>query len=86
MKNHTINGGLNMKPTENYDQLMERFVKRIIQLTSRKTELKDSYDEYIKISEDIKRLEGSIHVVEYLRSGKLPNDGNHTGMKDHKPQ
>lgn len=75
-----------MKPTENYDQLMERFVKRIIQLTSKRTELKDAYDEYIKIGEDIKRLEGSIHVVEYLRSGKLPNDGNHTGMKDHKPQ
>lgn len=81
-----INGDLNMKPTENYDQLMERFTKRIIQLTSRKTELKDAYDEYIKIGEDIKRLEGSINVVEYLRSGKLPNDGNHTGMKDHKPQ
>jgi len=31
------------------------------------------------------RVEGSLQCVEYLVYGKLPNDGNHDGMKHHKP-
>ena len=75
-----------MKPTENYEQLIERFNKRTAQLTARADELYDSYSEYVKIQEDLARLQGSLQAVEYLAYGKLPGDGNHDGMKDHKPQ
>ena len=75
-----------MKPTENYEQLIERFTKRTAQLTARADELYDAYAEYVKIQEDLARLQGSMQAVEYLAYGKLPGDGNHDGMKDHKPQ
>ena len=74
-----------MKPTENYEQLIERFTKRTAQLTARADELYDVYSEYVKIQEDLARLVGSLQAVEYLAYGKLPGDGNHDGMKDHKP-
>ena len=75
-----------MKPTENYDQLLERFNKRTAQLTARAEELQQAVDEYNRIQRDLTRLEGSLQAVEYLAYGKLPGDGNHDGMKDHKPQ
>ena len=74
-----------MKQTENYEQLIERFTKRTFQLRARAGELKESYDEYVKIQEDLTRLVGSLQAVEYLAYGTLPGDGNHDGMKDHKP-
>ena len=74
-----------MKPTENYEQLIERFTKRTAQLTARADELYDAYSEYVKIQEDLARLVWSLQAVEYLAYGKLPGDGNHDGMKDHKP-
>lgn len=74
-----------MKPTENYEQLIERFTKRTAQLTARAEELYDAYSEYVKIEDDLRRLEGSLQAVEYLAYGKLPGDGNHDGMKNHKP-
>ncbi len=74
-----------MKPTENYDQLIERFNKRTKQLQEKKEELQTSYDEYVRIERDLDRLQGSLQAVEYLAFGKLPGDGNHDGMKDHKP-
>ena len=74
-----------MKPTENYEQLIERFTKRTAQLTARADELYDAYSEYVKIQEDLARLVGSLQAVEYLAYGKLPGDGNHDGMKNHKP-
>ena len=61
-----------MKTTENYEQLLERFTKRIKQVDPEDTE-RLSY------------LKGCIDTVEYLMTGKLPRDGNHDGMKDHKP-
>tara|TARA_B100000073_G_scaffold69784_1_gene51600 strand:- start:647 stop:877 length:231 start_codon:yes stop_codon:yes gene_type:complete len=73
------------KPTENYEQLIVRFTKRTMQLTARKQELQESYDEYLKITKDLTRLEGSMQAVQYLAYGKLPGDGNHDGMKDHTP-
>ena len=73
------------KPTENYEQLIIRFTKRTLQLTARKQELQESYDEYLKIIKDLTRLEGSMQAVQYLAYGKLPGDGNHDGMKDHTP-
>jgi hypothetical protein len=75
-----------MKPTENYEQLLERFTKRTAQLSARAEELYDYYAEYVKIEDDLRRLEGSRQAVEYLAYGKLPGDGNHDGMKDHEPR
>ena len=75
-----------MKPTENYEQLIERFNKRTAQLTAKAEELQGAVDEYNRIQRDLTRLEGSLQAVEYLAYGKLPGDGNHDGMKDHKPQ
>ncbi len=56
-----------------------------MQLVARKDEIKGWYDEYVKIQKDLTRLEGSLQAIEYLAYGKLPGDGNHGGMKDHKP-
>ena len=67
-----------MKPTENLDQLLERFTKRIAQI-----EAKDQTD---KTVEQLNYLRGCKDTVVYLMTGKLPNDGNHDGMKDHRPQ
>ena len=75
-----------MKQTENYDQLLERFYKRTTQLEERQVELEDAYQEYMQLDRDLDRLQGSIQAVEYLAYGKLPHDGNHGGMKDHKPK
>lgn len=75
-----------MKPTENYEQLIERFTKRTAQLSARAEELQGAYDEYVQIQKDLDRLVGSLQVAEYLAHGKLPGDGNHDGMKAHKPQ
>ena len=59
-----------MKPTENYEQLIERFTKVTAQLTARADELYDAYSEYVKIQEDLARLVGSLQAVEYLAYGK----------------
>ncbi len=75
-----------MKPTENYEQLIQRFTKRTTQLSARLAEVKEPYEEYLRIQKDLTRLEGSLQAIEYLAYGKLPGDGNHDGMKDHKPQ
>ena len=74
------------KPTENYDQLIDRFTKRTAQLSARAAEVKEAHDEYHRIQKDSTRLEGSLQAIEYLAYGKLPGDGNHDGMRDHKPQ
>jgi len=74
------------KPTENPEQLLARFEKRIKQLTARQDEIKGWYDEYIKLEKDLTRLQGSVDAVTYIATGALPGDGNHGGMKDHKPK
>jgi malate synthase len=79
-------GDRRMKETESYEQLIERFTKRTAQLTARTEELQKAYDEYITLQRDLDRLAGSLQAVEYLAYGKLPGDGNHDGMKDHKPR
>ena len=66
------NPDLHAKPTENLQQLKERFTKRLKQVSPEDTETK-AY------------LLGCLDVVEYLATGKLPSDGNHDGMKSHKP-
>ena len=71
-----------MKPTENYEQLLERFTKRIEQIKSKEASTSVEYD---KINEQLHYLRGCKETIEYLMPGKLPNDGNHDGMAHHKP-
>ena len=71
-----------MKPTENYEQLLERFTKRIEQIKSKEASTSVEYD---KINEQLHYLRGCKETIEYLMTGKLPNDGNHDGMAHHKP-
>ena len=74
------------KPIESYDQLIERFTKRTTQLSARLAEVKESYEEYLRIQKDLARLEGSMQAIQYVAYGKMPGDGNHDKFKDHKPQ
>ena len=74
-----------MKTTENYEQLLQRFTKRVTQLETEQEGLRSSYDRWIELDKQLERLEGSIQAIEYCAFGKLPGDGNHDGMKDHKP-
>ena len=62
-----------MKQTENLQQLMERFTKRLNQTNP---------DDKERVS----YLKGCIDTVDYLATGKLPNDGNHDGVKNHRPR
>ena len=62
-----------MKQTENLQQLMERVTKRLKQVNP---------DDKERVS----YLKGCIDTVDYLSTGKLPNDGNHDGMKNHRPR
>ena len=62
-----------MKQTENLQQLMERFTKRLKQVNP---------DD----KETVSYLKGCIDTVDYFATGKLPNDGNHDGMKNHRPR
>jgi len=74
------------KPVENYEQLIQRFTKRTMQLVARQDELKGWYEEYVKNENDLKRLEGSLQAIEYVAYGKMPGDGNHDKFKDHTPE
>ena len=74
-----------MKPTENYEQLRERFEKRKEQLRQRLRDNEEAHDIYIRTVDDLDRLEGSLQVIDYLQYGILPNDGNHDGMENHQP-
>ena len=71
-----------MKQTENYEQLLERFTKRIVQI---KEQTPVNTVEADKISGQLHYLRGCKETIEYLMTGQLPNDGNHDGMAHHKP-
>tara|TARA_B100001250_G_scaffold44237_1_gene34809 strand:- start:356 stop:601 length:246 start_codon:yes stop_codon:yes gene_type:complete len=71
-----------MKPTENYEQLLVRFTKRIEQLKGKDVATPREME---KINEQLHYLRGCKETIEYLMTGKLPNDGNHDGMKHHRP-
>ena len=75
-----------MKQTENLEQLLARFTKRTVQLEAEQAKLDDAYEKWVKLDEQLHYLRGCKETVEYLMTGKLPNDGNHDGMKDHKPR
>ncbi len=72
-----------MKQTENYEQLLARFTKRIAQIKEQKTLTVEESD---KVNEQLHYLRGCKDTIEYLMTGKLPNDGNHDGMKHHRPR
>ena len=74
-----------MKETENYEQLLSRFTKRTEQLEGKQFQLADSHEDWLKIDNQLHYLRGCKETIEYLMSGKLPNDGNHHGMKNHRP-
>ena len=74
---------MKMKPTENLDQLLARFTKRIDQISSQSTK---NTVEAEKVKEQLDYLRGCKDTIEYLMTGQLPNDGNHDGMKNHQPQ
>ena len=74
-----------MKTTESYEELLQRFTKRVTQLETEQQELRPAYDRWEELEKQLERLEGSIQAIEYCAFGKLPGDGNHDGMKDHKP-
>jgi hypothetical protein len=81
-----MTGDKETKTTESYEQLIERFNKRTTQLEIRKEQLQPMYSEYVQIERDLERLRGSLQVAEYLAYGTLPGDGNHDGMRHHKPR
>tara|TARA_B100001778_G_scaffold292875_1_gene263715 strand:+ start:110 stop:352 length:243 start_codon:yes stop_codon:yes gene_type:complete len=72
-----------MKQTENLEQLLKRFTKRIAQIQS---QTPTNTVEAEKIKGQLDYLRGCKETVEYLMTGKLPNDGNHDGMAHHKPR
>ena len=74
-----------MKKIETPEQLLQRFSKRTMELQRKLSELEGAHLEYLKLEKDLERLRGSEQAVRYIVSGKLPNDGNHDGMRDHKP-
>ncbi len=74
------------KPIESYEQLIQRFTKRTMQLNARQDEIKGWYEEYVKNENDLKRLEGSLQAIQYVAYGKMPGDGNHDKFKDHTPE
>ena len=74
-----------MKPTENLEQLLVRFTKRTEQIKEEQENLPKGDENWIKRSEQLHYLRGCKDTIEYLMTGKLPNDGNHDGMKNHKP-
>ena len=71
-----------MKQTENYEQLLVRFTKRIEQI---KKQTPANTVEAEKVKEQLDYLRGCKDTIEYLMTGKLPNDGNHDGMEHHRP-
>ena len=54
------------KSVESYEQLIQRFTKRTMQLSARQDELKGWYEEYVKNENDLKRLEGSMQAIQYV--------------------
>ena len=75
-----------MKTTESHEQLLQRFSKRVAQLQEEQGKLDSAYERWIELDKQLERLQGSIQVAEYLAYGKLPHDGNHDGMRNHKPK
>ena len=74
-----------MKPTENLEQLLERFTKRTTQIKTKQEFAVEGTKIWVEFENQLHYLRGCKETVEYLMTGRLPNDGNHDGMKHHKP-
>ena len=74
-----------MKPTENLEQLLARFTKRTTQIKAKKDQIQRDSPQWAMLESQLDYLRGCQDTIIYLQTGKLPNDGNHDGMKDHKP-
>ena len=75
-----------MKQTENYDQLLQRFTKRYDQVKAKQDPVVKGCPAWVELENQLHYLRGCKDTIVYLMTGKLPNDGNHDGMKDHKPR
>tara|TARA_B100001996_G_scaffold235888_1_gene182165 strand:- start:191 stop:427 length:237 start_codon:yes stop_codon:yes gene_type:complete len=75
-----------MKHTENYEQLLERFTKRYDQMKAKQDPITEGCPAWIELNDQLHYLRGCKDTIVYLMTGKLPNDGNHDGMKNHKPR
>ena len=75
-----------MKQTETYEQLITRFTKRLDQVLSKRDTLVEQPEEWLRVDAQVHYLRGCKDTVEYLMTGQLPKDGNHDGMKSHKPR
>ena len=62
------NSDLHKKPTENLEQLMKGLTKRLD-------------EESVENKETIAYLLGCRDIVDYLATGKLPSEKNHTPIK-----
>ena len=74
------------KQTEDYDQLLVRFNKRKEQLTKEQETFREAHEKWVHLVERLSYLLGCIDTITYLKTGKMPSDGNHDGMKDHQPR
>ena len=74
-----------MKRTESYEDLLERFTKRTNQVLVKRNNITEKCPAWEELNEQYHYLQGCIDTVVYLMTGKLPQDGNHDGMKDHSP-
>ena len=54
-----------MKPTENYEQLLARFTKRVAQLEAEQAKLDESYDKWVKLNDQLSYLQGCLDTVQY---------------------
>ena len=67
---------MKLKTTENYEQLLQRFTKRTMQLSARNAELKSAYEEYVKNESDL-------WEVKPLRRASVKVKSKHTHHSSH---
>ena len=75
-----------MKKTEDYDQLLVRINKRKEKLNKEQETFRVAHEKWVHLDERLSYLLGCIDTITYLKTGKMPSDGNHDGMKDHQPR
>ena len=63
-----------MKQTENLEQLLERFTKRLEQVTKTRDGLVEQPEEWLKVDAQLHYLRGCKDTVEYLQTGSEMGD------------
>ena len=74
-----------MKEQYSDKKLHKQFLDRQDYLLRKMDEHRDSHEAYLEAEELLGKLRGAIEVIEYRLYGKLPVDGQHGGLRDHKP-